>query len=123
MIEITLPWPDKRLSPNSRNRWAKTKATKWARQDAFYVTYEAKNDVVEWYSGGLPYRILAQYTFYPPDRRRRDRDNYSAMMKAYQDGVCDALGVDDSCFQMAAPIWREVVKGGKVVLRLEEMET
>ena len=26
MIEITLPWPDKRLSPNSRSRWAKIKA-------------------------------------------------------------------------------------------------
>ncbi len=80
------------------------------------------NDVVEWYSGGLPYRISAQYTFYPPDRRRRDQDNYSAAMKAYQDGVADALGVDDSCFQMAAPEWGDVVRGGKVTLRLEELE-
>ena len=121
MITIELPWPDKRLSPNSRNRWAKIKATKWARHDAFYVTREAKNDVIEWYSGGLPYRILAQYTFYPPDRRQRDRDNFSAMMKAYQDGVCDALGIDDNCFEMEKPIWGEVTPGGKVVLRLEEM--
>ncbi|MCK4828249.1 hypothetical protein KA005_71630, partial [bacterium] len=63
----------------------------------------------------------AQYTFYPPDKRRRDQDNYSAMMKSYQDGVCIALGVDDSCFQMAAPVWGEVVKGGKVMLTLEEL--
>ncbi len=122
MIEIVLPWPDKRLSPNSKRGWPKIKAKEEARHDAFYITREARDGVVEWYSGGLPYRILAQYAFYPPDRRRRDRDNFSAMMKAYQDGVCDALGVDDSCFQMAAPVWGDVVKGGRVVLRLEEME-
>ena len=122
MITIELPWPDKRLSPNSRNRWAKIKATKQARKDAFYITWEAKANIVEWYPGGLPYRILAQYTFYPPDRRRRDRDNYSAMMKAAQDGVADALGVDDSCFETEKPIWGKVVKGGKVVLTLEVME-
>ncbi len=32
MIEIELPWPDKRLSPNARNRWAKVKATEEARE-------------------------------------------------------------------------------------------
>ena len=122
MLTVDLPWPDKRLSPNARDGWPKIKAKEEARHDAFYITREAKADLVEWYSGGLPYRILAQYTFYPPDKRHRDQDNYSAMMKPYQDGVCDALGVDDYCFQMAAPVWGAVVKGGKVTLKLEELE-
>ena len=118
MIEITLPWPDKRLSPNARNRWAKIKATKQARRDGFYLT-------LSWTSGMkffAPDVIKAQYTFYPPDRRRRDQDNFSAMMKAYQDGIADALGVDDSYFEMEKPIWGDVTPGGKVVLRLEEMK-
>ena len=125
MITIELPWPDKALNPNARNRWAKVKATTQARNDAYYITcavvgpYELKGPYIY---DTVRTGYKAQYTFHPPDRRRRDRDNYSAMMKAYQDGVCDALGVDDSCFEMAAPIWGEVVKGGRVVLTLEEME-
>jgi CPA2 family monovalent cation:H+ antiporter-2 len=34
--------------------------------------------------------------FYPPDRRRRDLDNCYSMCKAYQDGIFQALGLDDS---------------------------
>ena len=122
MITIELSWPDKRLSPNSRNKWAKVKATEEARNDAFYITYEAKVSTVEWYVGGLPYRILARYTFYPPDRRKRDTDNALSMCKAAQDGVCSALGIDDSRIKRTVLEWGDVVKGGKVVLRLEEMK-
>ena len=57
-----------------------------------------------------------------PDRRKRDMDNCLAMMKPYQDGICDALGVDDSRIKRTVLEWGDVVKGGKVVLRLEEME-
>ncbi len=119
MIEIVLPWPDKRLSPNSRNKWAKVKATKQARHDAYYITWEA---IGRYWDDENHTKYKTQYTFYPPDRRRRDRDNYSAMMKAAQDGVAAALGVDDSNFIPEKPEWGEVVKGGKVVLTLEELE-
>jgi len=33
-----------------------------------------------------------------PNARRHDRDNLLARMKAGIDGVCDALGIDDSRF-------------------------
>ena len=125
MIEIVLPWPDKALNPNSRNRWAKIKATKEAREQGRYgvleITHIWPPDKAPSLKP-LPDELIAQYTFYPPDRRHRDQDNYSAMMKSYQDGVCDALGVDDFCFQMAAPVWGTVVKGGKVVLKLEVID-
>jgi hypothetical protein len=39
-------------------------------------------------------------------------------MKAAQDGVADALGVDDSKFELEKPEWGSVVRGGKVTLRL-----
>jgi crossover junction endodeoxyribonuclease RusA len=52
-------------------------------------------------------------TFCPPDKRRRDRDNLIASMKAATDGIADALGTDDSKFivtyAMGSP-----VKGGSV---------
>ena len=120
MIEITLPWPDKRLSPNARVHWLeKAEAAKGAREAGYYLM---RNTSTIWVRDGIPDEIVSQYTFHPPDRRRRDQDNYSAMMKSYQDGVCDAMGIDDSCFQMAAPVWGDVTPGGKVVLTLEEME-
>ena len=123
MIEVTLPWPDKRLSPNSRCHWReKAEAAHLARWDGGHYTWEVKNAINEWYSGGLPYKVVAQYTFHPPDRRHRDIDNCLSMMKSTQDGVCSALGIDDNCIKRTVLEWGEVVKGGKVVLRLEEME-
>ena len=116
MITIELPWPDKRLSPNSRCHWrAKAEAAALARVTARYAT---END--GWMNHSVDY--LAQYKFYPPDRRHRDIDNCLSMCKPYQDGVCESLEFDDSCIKRTVLEWGEVVKGGKVVLRLEEME-
>lgn len=33
--------------------------------------------------------------FFPPNKRRHDRDNLLARSKAAIDGMCDALGIDD----------------------------
>ena len=47
-------------------------------------------------------------TFCPPDHRRRDLDNIIASMKAANDGIADALGIDDSRFistySMGSPV-------------------
>ena len=120
MITIELPWPDKRLSPNARVHWAVSSALKEvAKGDAWWATYEAllgdrhpKRDE----------KYEAQYMFSPPDKRKRDIDNCLAMMKAAQDGVCEYLEIDDSRIKRTILEWGEVVKGGKVVLTLEEME-
>lgn len=42
-------------------------------------------------------RIDLYITFRPPDNRHRDLDNCYSMCKAYQDGIMDALGLDDRC--------------------------
>lgn len=54
-------------------------------------------------------------TFNPPDRRKRDRDNMIAAFKSGQDGLSDALNVDDSLF---VPTYRigEPVPGGEVIV-------
>ena len=123
MIEISLPWPDKRLSPNARNHWtAKAEASQTAKAQGCYLTLEYFEESMvetplEWGLGQLE----ATYIFHPPDKRRRDIDNFLAMMKNYQDGVCAALGIDDSRIKRTVIEWGAVVKGGKVVLRLEEL--
>ena len=116
MIEITLPWPDKRLSPNSRCHWReKSKAAAEAKNDGFVSVIEKR------LREALNGHQQASYIFYPPDRRHRDIDNIHSSCKNFQDGVCQALNIDDIRIKRTVLEWGDVVKGGKVVLTLEEM--
>lgn len=98
---ISLPWPDKRLSPNARLHWkARVGPRQDARRRAGWLTvaadgYWTVKDALKASEGPIPVRI----TFYPPDKRHRDDDNMIASFKAWRDGVADALGVDDRRFR------------------------
>ena len=120
MITIELPWPDKRLSPNARVHWReKAEATAIARQIGkinALTSPTAPSNFMLFRDQNITYK------FYPPTKRKRDDDNFKAMMKPYRDGVADAYNIDDSRFHTQPAEWGEVVKGGKVVLRLEEMK-
>lgn len=87
-MKIILPIPSATLSPNSRVHWTKlAKAKKEHRAIAFRVASNLDT------SGKLKrYRLH----FFWKDKRRRDRDNASAMCKAYLDGIADAFKQDDS---------------------------
>jgi crossover junction endodeoxyribonuclease RusA len=126
MITIELPWPDKRLSPNSRVHWrTKGAAAKEAREHGLYGVLEITHVWPKEKAPPLkplPEQFEATYIFHPPDKRRRDVDNILSSCKNFQDGVCDGLEIDDSRIKRTVLEWGEVVKGGKVVLRLEEMK-
>lgn len=89
-----LAWPAKPLWPNfrSRSHWPKTRALKVARELAFYTTKEHKITV----EGDGP--IELHVTFHPPCASV-DRDNMIAAFKAYQDGIADALKINDNRFR------------------------
>ncbi len=111
-MTIVLAWPDKVLSPNSRVHWSKrAAATKAARTAAFYLTRAAVTIKPTWD------RVALSVTFCPPDKRRRDMDGMIASMKAAQDGISDAIGIDDRFF---VPTYRiaEPVKGGAVHIEI-----
>jgi crossover junction endodeoxyribonuclease RusA len=62
------------------------------------------------------------FTFYPPDNRRRDIQNMPGMMKAYIDGIADAMGCDDHGFRPHFPSqFGATTPGGmvKVIVRSE----
>ena len=96
---MILAWPDPILSPNARTHWApQARAKKKAREDAAWETIrqvplEARQRIAEG-NGPIPMRI----TFIPPDKRRRDRDNMIASLKAASDGIADGLKVNDARF-------------------------
>lgn len=114
-MTITLPLPDPGLSPNARLHWAqKRKLVEQARYDGWIATMEVWRPMAPL---PLPARIPLSLSFVVPDHRRRDLDNLVSSCKAYLDGVADALGVDDSRFDLAS-ITRRIERGVREV-RLE----
>ncbi len=94
-MKIELPWPPKELSPNARVHWAKLS----------HIKKKYKNDCM-WICKGkrIPPSthnyvfLLLNIKFCPPDKRLRDSDNCIASFKAGQDGLAEALGVNDKIF-------------------------
>lgn len=115
MIEITLPWPNKDLSPNGRVHWGrKAKAASDARSVARILASSAG-----WQRLLLPEgRLHLWIDFYPPTRRLPDDDNMVARFKPYRDGLADALGIDDKRFVSHPYVREQPRKGGEVVVRL-----
>lgn len=110
---IELPYPAKALWPNGRAHWAaKSTATKKHRQWAHDATLAALGR-----SKGTP--RAWSITVYPKPRGPLpDRDNTLAAMKAYQDGIADALGLNDREFPSPTLHFAERTATGKVVVVL-----
>jgi Holliday junction resolvase RusA-like endonuclease len=94
MITLQFDWPPKQLSPNAREYWRnKAEYVKVARAMGRFAA-------VQWLEDNHPEplegALEVQYHFSMPDNRKRDLDNCHACMKGYQDGVCDALGINDA---------------------------
>jgi Holliday junction resolvase RusA-like endonuclease len=118
IITVTLPWPDADLSPNSRKHWNKIKAVTVARNLAYV---EARNQ-----RGNVPFpspqRLSVRMDFYPPDSRHRDLDNMIAMVKSFQDGIFEAIGLNDHMIVALVALRGACIKGGKVTIAIESEE-
>jgi crossover junction endodeoxyribonuclease RusA len=113
--DIVLSWPPKELNPNSSAKLrAKLRAKKAHREEAYYATKAALG---AGYRAPVDQELAIIVTFYPPDNRRRDEDNCIGSLKRAQDGIAQAIGLDDYYlrprYQFAEP-----VKGGKVVISI-----
>jgi crossover junction endodeoxyribonuclease RusA len=118
-VNIELPFPAKILWPNGRGHWAaKSRETRKHREWAFYVTVGACGPAAR---EGSTERISWSATFFPKAATRRaiDKDNAVASLKAYQDGIASALGIDDSLFDPPTIHFAEPVKNGRVVIVLD----
>ena len=111
VTEITLPWPAKPLHSNSNpNRFVKQRAVKKARGDAKLMAQNAKVPTI-------PDAVL-EFTYYPP-HRRYDCQNIAGSLKAYIDGIADAMGCDDKKFKVIYPSeFAEVRKPADIVVKI-----
>ena len=107
---VTLPWPNRILSPNARAHWSGiARAKRKARVDAYYLA-KAERPAI---ASTAP---LVSIDFLPPDNRRRDLDNLIASMKAALDGIAEAMGVDDHTFRLAAKMGAPKPPHGAVIV-------
>ncbi len=112
---IELPMPATILWPNGRGHWAtKAKAFKAHKQWAYVAAYVPLKERRE------PGRINWSVTIHPKTAHAIDDDNARASLKAYQDGLALALGVDDKQFNAPLLTFGEPITGGLV--RIEIMQ-
>ena len=106
-VTITLPMPHKHLSPNSRCHWAQKMTAKKAQRSlsALSIIGELKFERPQWSGADVAIAVTA------PDKRRRDKDNILASLKAAFDGAQDAGLVADDSGLTYLPI--EIVTGNK----------
>jgi crossover junction endodeoxyribonuclease RusA len=116
---IRLDWPSAKLSPNARLHWrAKVGPKQDAKRRAGWAAIAApgfaqRRDDLRAYIDPIAITV----TFYPPDKRRRDRDNMIASTKAAFDGVADAFGIDDYRFHPTYKVG-DPIKGGCVEIEI-----
>ena len=117
-MKIVLPWPNSILLPNKAkraNRFVLARYTASARREGHYETRSQLG-----MHHGLTAPVSIQYEFTPPKRQGNapDDDGMVGMMKAYRDGIADAIGIDDRHFRMEKAIIHERSGKGKVVVIL-----
>lgn len=112
---IELPYPHKILWPNGRTRSKQFLASEvrkhrgWAKM----ATLAAKDRP--------PVVSRLVVTVYPKPRGPLpDRDNAGAAVKAYQDGIAEAYGVDDRSFGQPVIQFGERCQNGKFVITLDD---
>lgn len=112
---IELPFPPASLSGHNKGHWrTKSPIVKRHREWARLATLAARPRVPA--TGD----IRVSVTFYPPNRRG-DRLNYPNRMKAYWDGIADALNVNDSRF-LPAFHFAEPVENARVVVNIGDTQ-
>jgi len=114
-MNLILPWPAKELSPNQRLHWSKVARAKAAYRAACNLTAREQGATKL-----TAERLHVSFTFYPPNKQRRDLDNLVSSCKALIDGLADVLGVDDSKWAMSFALSEEV--GGMVRVTIEGIQ-
>lgn len=117
MICVYLPWPPVGLFPN-RNKgmhWARKKnLADQYKHDCFYSILLQKLAKEKFADGKIPVSII----FNPPNKRRFDLDNCLSAAKNGLDRLAQSIDVDDSRFRPMTIDIGEVIKGGRICVRV-----
>lgn len=103
-IILMLPIPSREISPNARrgeSRWAAIKKSKIVKQHRLWAKNAMlvpimRGEVGDWLAVGYSLRHFFETA------ALRDDDNADGACKAYRDGICDALGINDKRLRKVA---------------------
>lgn len=114
-ILIELPFPSSELSGHhNKHFWKVRPIINQHREWALKATLAVRDQIRVFAADKTDIRI--SFTFYPPNNRG-DRLNYPNRIKAYADGIADALGVNDRRF-LPSYHFAEPTREGKVVVEV-----
>jgi hypothetical protein len=115
-MKITLPWLDMNLSDNGySNKYQRYRIKKSKRKEAFWLTKQAKIDCSN------IKKLRVDITFHPTPKVTPDKDNMVSAFKAYQDGIADAIKIDDGKWKVEHHIGTPIV-GGAVTVEFSEAD-
>lgn len=118
-MNLSLPFPHKALWPNGRAHWAtKSREFKSHKNWAYYALREQLDRRGLGREYAPPDRVGWSVTIHPKTAHAIDDDNARASLKAYQDGLALALGVDDKQFNAPFLTFGEPIKGGLVRIEI-----
>lgn len=117
MIQIDLPWPDARLTPNAKRRKHWSRYLKPAREAKQAACVQALAAMGRYRFAQPP---LVEVHFHPPDGRARDDDGMIGAFKHARDGIAAAIRHDDSTFRPSYHFHPPHRPHGKVVVMLIE---
>lgn len=112
---VTLPWPPRACSPNGQHgHWRTRWRAKKQYQEA--CAWQCRADGVKPIAAD---RVVVHIEFVKPSRRRMDLDNALASIKSGLDAVSEAIGIDDSKWQISMAFADEI--GGFVRIHVREV--
>lgn len=114
MIRLTLPWP-----PSTNKTWRRAGKHMHLATKATTYRLAVRSLVAAAKLPGLPLTgpLEVHITLCPPDRRRRDEDNFAG--KALFDALTKAgVWEDDSQIRRKVVEWGDVAKGGYVAVEI-----
>lgn len=114
---IELPYPHKVLWPNGRTRSVQGKA-RIIKQHKDWAILATKAYLSSFDARAVPSRLV--FTIRPKPRGPLpDKDNGSAAMKSYQDGIAIALGIDDRTLGEPRILFGDRHPHGAVIVEVE----
>lgn len=113
-IVLHLPWP-----PTVNNYYSHTRyGVRRSKKGRLYGEAVAESVREQMHRLDIEYKMHVEIFLYPPDKRRRDLDNY---MKALLDSCTDCgLWMDDSLIDQLWVYRGSITKFGSVIMKINE---
>ena len=118
MVTLNLPWP-----PSTNKTWRRSRSHMHLSNKSTTYRLAVRSLVLGEKLSCIPLhgQLEVSVTLYPPDKRRRDEDNFAG--KALFDALTHA-GVwgDDSQIRSKHVYWGDIVKGGYVSVEIQPLQ-